>query len=711
MFLKDKHHYDQDGKILVENMMTPNMWFSSTFEKDNLMYYSDVLKYISDEEKFNQLSSEEKKRIYYNILSNADNHRGKFNEMKSNQANIEHLKKIKSFIQNNFNFEKANAQFLECQRIIFQSRRVINTNFKEKNDNFIQSMKITNAYYRKYNYPFNWVSSSTLHHKFYPLIIKITNIREHCIMLAWRVVFICLIKIFKTIDFCDNIAIILKNSHKLITMAVTNKKKYEKIKPFLIYSMVIMNQVIPCEMRQLAGSLSNFANTSGALVIPELNPHVASTFALFLNDLSQMCFLNISMSYYFSRQYETNPDMTVINDYLNITDVNSDRTSEEDYQDMNQHKINSSSVDFLIDLCFEDPKVMDLVSMIFRMSYAVLEQIHRYVWNYQLNSPFFDLFNQNIDEVYPSEASRDLRNFIVENFFSEDRKEGVILELYQKTVFAMNLKNFLVGQCIYMECIMNCYEIAKIEIADDGDHVIQMLVNLARKAEMLLLPIFDRTESAIELMCWIIKNIKVRKMMSERIEHLFFDDRNERVASCFISGKTQSYMWLFLVKDMEEDEVDHMTFFDRMQASSEKMVAGLKSLIITPQSYGGASSSSDQERGGGSYKTQKILFQDDEKKKKKMGFDVDVAKKSHFVKKKMCRNRLILPFDYDDIYTWSTMIGYYSFINSEKSKVFNGKIELYSFVSFKANFLMPKEDFLDFYNDNFLKKMIMNANK
>lgn len=660
-----------DNEAIVSAMFKPCLWFKSKFASKKLVYHVDVLSNLRSHGDFDKLGSSEKKKVLHEIFQGD----AYYDPEKASEETIEDLKQMNAFMLSNFKFEKANEEFLECMWIITKSRDFIHS--KERGNKWMASARIVKSYQKKNGFPYHWASSDTLYRSIYPSIYVTQCTREHCILLAWRVIFLCLEIATSSIDPCDNLSNILKHSDESLSNNSISSR-YTTSKAHLMYAYVLINQVIPCHMRQLSGTLSNQATSSGAIVMPELNPHVASTFSLYIMSLIQQNFLINATQHFLKKQMRKEMLIDIMAHLLNGKEKKISDDDDESQSDRVEEKsVYVSIVNAFIDLCYDNSDIMLMISAIFQASHQTCMDLERHAWNYQLSSPYHDIMKQNIDDILPSKVSAAEKDFIIRSFAgSEKQKQQVMISIMRRSLCAKNTQNYLLGTCVLMECYMSCFDISKIIIHETPEIAMPMLVNLAKKIEMLMLPIFDRRQSAVELMAWVLDQIRVRMTMNSDVERIFSVQDEAR----FNMGRQMSYVWKFMVVDRVQP--------DPVQSSGD-FFSSIKSFVssIVP--------SKDPKKIRNGTQLKDIL------KKTK---EIDEQDELDLPENTQHYRKLSLPFNDDDIRLWAIIISYYPHVNDEKMDCFS-KIELYSFYKTPSKILIP-QGFCKEFND-----MLMNMAK
>jgi hypothetical protein len=652
---------EKNDNMIAKSIFKPCLWYKSKFASEKLSYHTDVLSNLRCHDDLDKLTSKEKKRLLHEIFQGE----AYYDPEKAGEQTIDGLKQLNAFMDSNYRFERANEEFLECMWTITKSRDYMHSN--ENGNKFLAASRITKSYQKKNGFPYHWSSSDTLYKSIYPIIYITQNTREHCILLAWRLVFLCLEIAISSIDPCDNLANILKHSDEgLSTNPIS--KRYINSKAHLMYAYVIINQIIPCHMRQIAGTLSNQTTSSGAVVMPELNPYVASSFSVFILSLIQQNFLINASQHFLKKQMKKEMLINVMAHLLNGKEKKS--TDDDDMVDSVEEKsVYVLIVNAFIDLCYENQDIIHMISAIFQLSYQTCMDLGHHAWNHQLLTPYHDIMIQNIDDIFPSKISRREEEFIIKmHAGSEKEKEEALMTIIKRSHCARNMHNYLLGTCVLMECYMSCFDLSQILIHEMPEIVMPMLVNLAKKVEMLMLPIFDRRQSAVEIMAWVIDQFRVRMAMNSEIERLFSTQNSERIEI----GKSMSYIWKFMVVDRNQPD---MSLTGDFFTTIKSFVAS-----IVPKKD--------------SRKVKGTQFKDILKKTKD---SIDEQEEVDLPENTQHYRKLSLPFNDDDIKLWAIIISYYPHVNDDKMKSFS-RIELYSYYKTPSKVLIP-HGFCKEFND------------
>ena len=647
------------AQTLQKTCFKPCLWFSSKYEKDKFRDNSQYLNLFYEIDKFDDLDQDEKLKILrrFNLKADKNNKNGK-------SKDFVNAKKISRFIKHNYSFNEANKKLFECISYLNLSRDYFHST---REDQFEKSISIADEYFKKYQFPFKWMSSNSLYTTHQPLFYNTNSLREHAIFLCWRVVFLCLNYAMTNIDYCQEFSMIIQNSDKRFCHN-SNLKKYKSSKNYLFYALFLLNQVIPCQMRQFSGTLVNQSMTSGGITIPELNPHVVSSFAKLVHGILQQNFFVNIVSYYtlkMAKRVESIESVTKILNYKNqIQNMSIDQI---DFMELK--KISCEAVDCVLNVLFDDESTVSLISGLFKIYHDTLVNLSQHCWNYQLDSPYHDVNFENQRFIFTTEISKFYFESYIERFKSV-KKEKTSVEIYRRIIPALSLRNFLIGSCITLECLLCCYNIAQDDYGDEI--VLPKLVNLAKKVEILLLPIFDREEIAIELVCWILHQLQIRKTLCERIEELVFESSNAK--KYYEGGKQISFITLFMTQKVSRftptirgsarniGSMFSNLFKFRSQQNSDPLVqatmSSMREALDLPET---AESSKSDER------------------------------------------RVLSPFNQEDVYLWTVLIGLYPFVNDSKTSLMP-TIELSCFDQYRSQYFVPDTFYQD-YNEQMFRWM------
>ncbi len=338
---------------------------------------------------------------------------------------------------------------------------------------------------------------------------------------------------------------------------------------------------------------------------------------------------------------------------------------DDERTNTNEKDVYNNVVNTFIDMCHKDRDIIHLVSAIFQLCYQSSMSLEHHVWNYQLECPYHDIFKQNIDDIMPSKTSKHEKEYLIKSWADDGKRYEAMLSVYRRTLFARNLRNYLLGTCVLMECYMDCFEVSKMMIHDAPNVVMPMLVNLAKKIEMLMLPTFDRRQSAVELMAWVLQQVRVRQIMCEDIATTFSEDNKDMLDF----GKQISYVWKYMTIDREKSQASP-SVFDRVSSYVESVIP----------------STSKKVRSNTHIKH--IL--------KKASGDHD-GEEADLPENTQQYRTLSLPFNDSDIKLWAVVISCYPRINDPKKTDFS-RIELYSYSKTPAKLLIPQGFSADFNN-------------
>lgn len=678
------HHPVIMGDDLNKNIFTPNLWFMTEFDQTYIEDNVRLVECVKNVEKIDRMSDDERKKMFSAIIdTNYEKHMT--NEEKMG-INMKKLQKVMKFISRNYEFEKAKKQLIKCMAFIKLSRDFMHSYVDNK---ITKSALICDHYFKTNKYPFHWMSSNSLYSNYYPVVYITKCLREHCILLAWRVVFICLKMVTESIDFCSNLSKYIGNADNKVC-DMSNQKRYASVKKYLFFALILLKQVIPAQMVQLSGNLKNQANTTGALLMPELNPYVVETYTRIVFMMMQQCFFVQGLSYFTTKTIASSSDVSLKCMMFFLNQRNYDilkRDDETENMDMTQKNIYTESVDVFINMCYDNEEMVSLLGAMFQLSYTSLVEMTNRVWKYHLTAPFHDIqHNVDEDDMLPSKDSIFFSEKIKKHFKSDkpEKRDNMMVNVYRRTLFATNCKNLLLGTCIYMECLLSCFEISKFDLENEG--VMPYIVNLANKVELLFLPQYDRKLCAFEIMCWILNTLSIRRLSCDKIDIMLTKDRNKAE---FEAGKNYSYLWLFVKKDRS-----------LLTSATKPMMNNVKkfmSSIFTTNASNGKKITSIGMKSA--------LF--DARRKKREGSEDDendidddcVASSSE--SELYDKKRINVPFTDEDLVIWSILIGYYPKVNDKKSKVFQ-HIETNNFSKNPSRVFIPREGFCKEYQDMLL---------
>lgn len=626
---------------LQKTCFRPCLWFSSKYEKDKLRDNSRYIHLFNEIDKFDDLDQDSKIKILQKFNLKVED-----KVKKGKSAEFINAKRINKFIKNNYSFIAANKKLFECISYLTLSRDFLHSS---RDDQYERSISIANEYFKKYQTPFKWMSSNTLYCMHQPLFYSTNSLREHAIFLCWRVVFLCLNQAMININYCEEFSSVIQNSDKRYAFN-PNKKQYDATKNYLIYACFLLNQVIPCQMRQFSGNLKNQSMTSGGITIPELNPNVVSAFAKFAHGILQNSFFINVVSYFtlkMAKHVDSIDSITKILSYKNQIQTMS--VDQIDFMELK--KINSEAVDCILNVLFDEEKMVRLLSSLFKINHDVLMSLGHHCWNYQLDSPFHDVLNENQRFIFTTEISKFYFESYIEKMKSS-KKEKTSAEIYKRMLPALYLRNFLIGSCVTIECLLCCYNIAKDDYGDDI--ALPKLANLAKKVEILLLPIFDREGIATEFISWILNQLTIRKTFCAKIEEIVFTPTTS--ADYFASGDIYTFIKVFSVQKSSTSSFDFKrskgvlgslfsNIFQAKPSIEEENLQSVREILSKPSTSTASPNPAEDKR-------------------------------------------ILSPFDETDIYLWTVLIGLYPLINDTKSSLMP-HIELGSFYQYPSEFFVP----------------------
>lgn len=643
--------------ILQTSCFKPPLWFSTKHEVKHFRENFSYLSYFSEIEKFDELPPDKKIKIMREF--NMHIRKKKLSEEMRETKEFENAEKMNKFVKNNYNFKNANKKLFECISYIHLSRDYFHG---ECEDQYYKSIRVVNEYYKKYTTPFKWMSSSTLYCTHYPLFYTTHSLREHAIFLCWRVVFICLNEVMSEINYCDDFSTLIQNCDKRYSFN-SNRRRYKKVKNFLFYSIFLLNQVIPCQMRQLNGNLKNQSTSSGAIVIPELNPHVVSTFNKFALGLLQQSFFINSLSYFTYSMAKQEDQMEMLTKILNYKNQIT-RISLESVDMLHLKEIYTTAVDCVLNLFYDNEEMIFLMSSLFKIYHNTLEELNRNCWSYQLEYPFFDIVNENQKSIFSTIISHDYFDEYIQKFKHPKKKEKLMIQIYNRLNYATNMKNFLLGSCITIECLLSCFNISK-HTYDDYE-AFPKLVNLVKKVEILLMPFFNREEIANEIICWIISQTKLRMTFCPCIKEFFELPKSDLY---FKIGQEATFIESFIVQKFK---------YSNEKNKKDGFIDGILSRIVNPFSP-------HQET------------EEDIKKVSKMKSVLTASSSNSNPEEKPKEKHIIIPFNEEDLFIWNILYGLYPSINDSKANIFP-TIELNNFYYYPSKFFVPQSFYSD-YNE------------
>ena len=695
-FLHQSSHF-----LNNKTMFVPPLCFYDSFDQTYIEDDTIIIETLRNLDNIESLSDENKKKLLSKFGVSSNNLKlSKEEQLKLNQ---EKTLKINKFLHRNYDFEKAKKQLIKCLAFIKLSRDLLNSNIDDK---FIKSAKVTDFYFKKYDFPFTWMSSNSLYHSFYPLVYKAKSIREHCIFLCWRLVFLSLEKVSQKIDFHSNISSIIANSSDKISDE-SNQTKYLSIKKYLFLSIILLKEIIPCQMIQYAGSIKNFEKTSGAMMIPELNPHVVQSYFKLSMCLLQKCFFDQILSHHTCMLLKESSEVVVkcIIFHLNHKNYDmfksQDKTETSDVDNLTQKKIYSECIDVFINMCYDNEEVLSILGGMFALSYEVVTELKNNCWHHHLEDPFYDINHKNDqDDMLISKDSIFL-SYKIRKYFnspSQKKKNMCLIEIYKRLLPSLTTFNHFLATCIYIECLFSCYEISKIDL--DDEIALSHLINLTYKVEMLFLPHFNMRSRAMELMAWIINNTKTRSLLCEKIQTIL-DVKNS--SDQFETGFELAFIWRLIRKEININESISMPNIKKM----------ISSVFTTNVSNGKKIASEDIKKAYRNVVEKKKYDSDEADANEFTQFDVDdddfqnpsSSSSNESNRKNIFKPNLNIPFDKNDLEVWSILVGYFVDVNNNQKNHFE-HIEKLNFPKMPASIFIPKSNKENGFNQEYLDMLI-----
>lgn len=675
-----------DKKLIMNNselLFSQNLFFYNEFDQTYIEDNTQLVSLLQETDNIDKLSDVDKKNLFSKIgLLDELVEKNGFSEERKMQINAERLAKVMKFINRNYDFEKAKKQLINCMAFIKISRDFVCSNAE---DRFIKSSKVTDYYFSKYDYPFTWMSSNSLYSSYYPVVYKTYCMREHCILLAWRLVFICLKKVSLVINLYSNISEFVGNSDDYVS-EMSNQKKYAMIKKYLLFAYILLNQIIPAQMIQMSGNLKNQSKTIGAMIIPELNPYVVETYNRITLMMFQKCFFIQCLSYFTSKTMKESSENIVKCMVFNLNNKSFDIDKEDDTYigDLNHKTVYVEAIDLFIDMCYDNEDVICILGSIFNLCYLSFIEMNERTWSYHISYPFADIINYKKDknDMLPSKDSVFFSEKIKKHFKckNERKKNDAMINLYKRLIPAMNCYNYLLGTCIYIECLLSCYEISKIDM--ENDIAMPYFVNLCNKVELLFLPQFDRKECGFEIMAWIIEKVKKRQFTCAKIDAFCSKSNNEETLNI---GLNSSYIWKFVKR--QRSVISPLTtnfkkiissIFTINVSNGKKIDLGDVKKTLEENKF--KNKSDDEENDS-----------DDDQDYKRASSSSSILEENISILKKQKNKKINIPFDHDDLILWSILIGHYPDVNNTKTKKF-ANIETNSFSVLPAKIFIPKSN-------------------
>ena len=652
----------------------PPLWFAKKYEKrnfeDNFAYFS----FIEENEDFEQLSLDEKLKILQNFNFNVSNTKKRVNYEEKERFTT--VKMLNKFIKNNYDYKRANHKLFEALAYLGLSRDYF---YSDSSEQYSKMFEYINEYYHKYDVPFKWYSSQTLYSSVYPIFYTTFSLREHIIFLAWRVVMICLNNIMHEVNYSDSFSTAIQHCHKKLSLN-PNIKKYKKIKSNLFFSLFILNQLIPCQMRQLSGDLKNQSTTSGAIIVPELNPYVVSAFSKFVVAVMQQSFFINIVSHLTYKNATKDVTINNIMKILNFKNQLSLNTSKQiDLIELKEIYI--GSIDNFINILYENELTITLLSGLFKIYHSCFEDMKNHCWNYQLENPYHDLIYPNDKNIFTSNISKFYYEQYIERFNNEKKKEKVLIDIMKQTNYAVNMKNLLIGSMLYIECLLTFYHISSLDF--DDFTAFAKIVNVAKKVELLLLPIFDKNELAIEMICWLLNQVKIRSSFCPDISALFEEENCDKY---FKSGEKYTFIYFFTSKKFKI-----LSKIEDTLSKNFSSISGFFSSMFKAKSQ-----------------IPSDLVESEFSNLKKKKTDDNIAATSSAASNPKDEKKIIIPFDKEDLFNWVVLCGLYPLINDSKSNIFP-KIELNIFYHFPSNLFIPDSFYTDYYDQ--IRKWVTVLNK
>lgn len=369
--------------------------------------------------------------------------------------------------------------------------------------------------------PFVWRSSPTLASGAVVPIYRTSDLREHAIMLAWRVAILSIRAAAESADMCsDGRGILSLIDTDVVGDKDALKRKMSAAESYLLYALCMLHQVIPAQMEAKAGSLGRWALLPCALAVPEMRPDVLSAFCKLVCALCHMCVCTRAMSHRIKGSASELPYLATVQDQTRKR-MDSDRRAAA----ISERVLCSKAVETMVS--FQSIGAVNRVrSMMFMQFADALRQLEDAAWGAHLDDclrelgPGSDRRRDGAGRVYASSIHKSMEQWIrtVDKVYDEEAAE----EIYASCLPARQLRNFLFGSAVYMECLMMAYRLSSsCEWGDDRALVIMSV--LARKTEMLLAPVTGRRRCGIELMVWLIVQANDHKQFSDIVHRCVFE--------------------------------------------------------------------------------------------------------------------------------------------------------------------------------------------
>jgi len=481
---------------------------------------------------------------------------------KQREANVDalcrHYTACARSLDRDVSFSAAVADLMECLAVITKTRSLV--------DDIGQAPKafdITARFLSMNNAPFMWRSSPTLWSSAVSPVFTTSDMREHAIMLAWRVALLSARKASELLDVSMDGRMMLEKIDSEIeyTPSTTSdvlKRSIDECSSLLMYSLVMLQQVIPAQMEARAGSIENWSLYPCALAVPEMRPKVVSAITKTILAMFHMCVCIRIIRFKLKGPYPGVTDSEL--PYMAYTHM-MDKGSTPDRLDLlkrTERRLCSKSVQSMVSV-EEIESVNGIRCLILMLCTDAIRELETHAWGTQLDYPLLDFKEktelQSSSRIYSSGVHKRMLKWL--KTIDEHRDDTSCAAVLRNSAPARSLRFFLFGSAVYMECLMMAKHLSDIDL-DDAKALPTMSI-LAQKIENLLAPVTGRRRCAVELMVWLLDQVNDRAAFCAHVAEYVINDHPQIVQQ----GLGHSRAPLFLGRRAHPDSGSFLDVVDK----------------------------------------------------------------------------------------------------------------------------------------------------
>lgn len=322
-----------------------------------------------------------------------------------------------------------------------------------------------------------WISGETLVTRGVPLISEISNLRDHCLFLAWRLAFLYLECGERTFSTCITFETLFKaqndNRHVSSSYEDTFLQSVQKSKKMYQRALTLICNIVPHHLKMSYGNLQNASMSISSVVVPEMNPFT----------IRAMYFLvqcHVEQLILFEEIYKIPIEIDPLNDnrYINVASYNMKKilaiVSHKDYC----HIVNSWS-------------------LIARMAMNALECFSEHVWRGGIENwkrhPNLLTYSSNM-------------HWNISHILNPHNHPG----LYFNEQYAKCTMKYLLGTALYYESLMN---IRRVFLLSHANPLALKLLSIScYRIDQGISRQYRRQAQFAELLFWCVKQTETFKI-------------------------------------------------------------------------------------------------------------------------------------------------------------------------------------------------------